>query len=496
MGKVLADRGVLEVTDLAESQSRMGRPKSSKSQRRIAIGLLLIVDVLMYGAAVYAARFASHEIFHLPSGQFFGSSLPAVSEALLAYLIIYWAYGLYNAGQLSSGGSDYRSVGNANAVGLVAAILIAGFETNWALDARTIVPFWFCTTCTALIGRFAMRRFVFAERKRGRPVERTLILGANSEGVAIASQLVQSPKCGSEVVAFLDDFKNGADEPVPGVPIIGKIDELEQVIKDQCIDSVLIASPKLLKEFFAREDRALEILSQVEVQMAWGGFELLTTGLRIKEEGNVPLVVLNKSRIRGLHFVLKTVLDYVIAIIALLILFPIFAVLAILVRLDSKGPAFHRRGVVGVGGKRFDAFKLRTMHINGDAMLTDEMKEEWRVHGKIQNDPRITRMGRILRKLSLDEMPQLLNVIRGEMSLVGPRMITPAELAQFGRWQHSRNFVKPGMTGLWQVSGRSNLSYDDRAKLDIYYIRNHSIWLDLRILIMTIPAVLSGRGAS
>jgi exopolysaccharide biosynthesis polyprenyl glycosylphosphotransferase len=297
-------------------------------------------------------------------------------------------------------------------------------------------------------------------------------------------------------VAFLDDFKNGADEPVPGVPIIGKLDELEQIIKDQCIDSVVIASPKLLKEFFGREDRALEILSQVEVQMAWGGFELLTTGLRIKEEGNVPLVVLNKSRIRGLHLVLKTVMDYVIGGIALLLLFPVFAVLAILIRLDSKGPAFHKRGVVGVGGKRFGAYKLRTMYVNGDEMLTDAMREEWRVHGKIQNDPRVTRMGKFLRKLSLDELPQLMNVIRGEMSLVGPRMITPAELAQFGRWQHSRNFVKPGMTGLWQVSGRSNLSYDERAKLDIYYIRNHSIWLDLRILVMTIPAVLSGRGAS
>src|ERR1044072_6237210 len=181
MGKVLADGGLLEVQELAESQSRMRRPQSSKFQRRTLIGLLLFVDVLMFGLGIYAARFGSHEIFDLPSGRFFGSSFAAVYLALAAYLAIYWAYGLYNAGQLSSGGSDSRSVGNANAVGLVAAILIAGFATNWELDARTIVPFWFCTTTTALIGRFAMRRFIFLERRRGRPVERTLILGANSE---------------------------------------------------------------------------------------------------------------------------------------------------------------------------------------------------------------------------------------------------------------------------------------------------------------------------
>lgn len=496
MGRVVAKGERVEARELTASPSPMRSIQSSKAQRRISIALLLITDVLMFAVGVYAARFASHTVFHLPSGHFFGSSVVALILAMLAYLAIYWAYGLYNASQLSAGGSDYRAVGNANAVGLVAAILIAGFQTNWALDARTIVPFWFCTTSATIVGRFAMRRFIFAGKRHGKPVERTLILGANGEGVAIAAQLAQSPKSGSTVVAFLDDFKPIGDEPVPGVPIIGTLDTLEATIEDQCIDSVLIASPKLLKEFFARDDRALEILSQVEVQMAWGGFELLTMGVRIKEEGNVPLVVLNKTRIRGLHFVLKTILDYAISFIALILLFPLFAVLWLMVKLDSPGPVFHKRGVVGVGGRRFFAYKFRTMYVNGDEMLTPEMKEEWRIHGKLKDDPRITRMGKFLRAASIDELPQLLNVILGQMSLVGPRMITPAEMERFGRWQHSRNLVKPGMTGLWQVSGRSDLNYEDRARLDIYYIRNHSIWLDLRILIMTIPAVLSRRGAS
>jgi exopolysaccharide biosynthesis polyprenyl glycosylphosphotransferase len=465
-------------------------------QRRLSVTLLLIVDILMFGAGVFAARWASHDAFHLPSGQFFGSSWSAIGVTTAAYLVIFWAYGLYNSSLLSSGGSDYKAVGNANAFGLVAAILIAGYQTNWALDARTIVPFWFFATCSTLAGRFIMRRFVFNEKKRGRPVERTLILGANSEGVAIAAQLAQSPRSGSMVVAFLDDLRSLGEEPVAGVPVIGKLDELEVIIHEQCIDSVLMASPKLLKEFFDRDERALEILSQVEVQMAWGGFELLTTGVRIKEEGNVPLVVLNKTRIKGLHLVLKTLLDYIVSGVALLLLFPLFVVLWVMVRRESKGPVIHKRGVIGVGGKRFYAYKFRTMFENADELMTPELKEEWRVHGKIKDDPRITRTGKFLRKLSLDELPQLLNVMRGEMSLVGPRMITQAELQRFGKWQHSRNLVKPGLTGLWQVSGRSELSYDERARLDIHYIRNHTIWLDLRILIMTIPAVLKGRGAS
>lgn len=493
MGKVVAGEGKVESCDIGAGSLRA---RSSRAQRRLSIAVLLGSDIIAFGIGLLAARWLSHALFQLPKGQFFGSSFVAVYATLAAYLAIYWAYGLYSSSLLSSGGGDYRGVGNANAVGVVAAILVAGSITDWALDVRTIAPFWFCTTCATLFGRFVARRFIFSQRRRGRPVERTLILGANGEGVAIAAQLMQSPKSGSKVVAFLDDVTEGESEPVPGVPIIGKLDELEAVIQRECIDSVLIASPRLLREFFAREERALEILSQVEVQMAWGGFELLTTGLRIKDEGNVPLVVLNKTRIRGLHLVLKTLLDYSVALLLLIVLFPLFLVLWILVKLDSKGPPIHRRGVVGVGGKRFDALKFRTMYVDGDSMITPEMQEEWRVHGKIKDDPRITRMGRFLRKFSLDELPQLLNVVGGDMSLVGPRMITPAEQQRFGGWRHSRTFVKPGMTGLWQISGRSELSYDDRARLDIFYIRNHSIWLDLRILILTIPAVIRGRGAS
>lgn len=468
----------------------------SRYQRKVTILMLLLVDTFAFGMGVGAGRWMSHRVFDLPGGQFFGSSFVAVWLTLVAYLAIYWSYGLYSAAQLSSGGSDYRSVGNANAVGVVAAILITGAITGWTLDARTIVPFWFCATLFTLGGRFVMRRFIYNETKKGRPVERTLILGANSEGVAIANQLAQSAQTGSRVIAFLDDFKTVGDEPTPGVPILGPLDTLEAAIAEHAIDSVLIASPKVLKEFFDREERALEILSQVEVQMAWGGFDLLTTGVRVKEEGSVPLVVLNKTRIRGLHALLKAILDLSVAALALVILFPLFILLAFLVWREDRAAPFHKRGVVGVNGRRFYAYKFRTMYPNADAMLTPEMREEWRVHGKIQSDPRITKIGRILRKLSLDELPQLVNVLRGEMSLVGPRMITPSELQRFGRWQHSRNLVKPGMTGLWQVSGRSDLSYEDRARLDIHYIRNHSIWLDLRILVLTIPAVLSRRGAS
>jgi lipopolysaccharide/colanic/teichoic acid biosynthesis glycosyltransferase len=180
------------------------------------------------------------------------------------------------------------------------------------------------------------------------------------------------------------------------------------------------------------------------------------------------------------------------------VLLPLFAVIAILVKMDSPGPVFYRRRVLGIGGKQFDAFKFRTMSCNGDEILQQhpELKAELEATQKLRDDPRVTRTGRWLRRTSLDELPQLINVILGQMSLVGPRMISPDEMEQYGQMQLNLLTVKPGLTGLWQVSGRSDLAYVERVQLDMHYIRNYSIWRDLQILFFqTPPAVIKRRGA-
>ncbi len=194
---------------------------------------------------------------------------------------------------------------------------------------------------------------------------------------------------------------------------------------------------------------------------------------------------------------LKHVLDRILA--ALLIVFssPLLLLLALIVRLDSPGPAIYRRRVLGRGGVPFDAFKFRTMFVNGDEILAayPELQARLQRDEKLKDDPRVTRSGRWMRKLSLDELPQLFNVLHGQMSLVGPRMISPPELPRFGDYAQERLTVKPGLTGLWQVSGRADTGYDERVYLDICYIRTRSLWLDLKLLLLTIPAVLKGKGA-
>jgi lipopolysaccharide/colanic/teichoic acid biosynthesis glycosyltransferase len=195
--------------------------------------------------------------------------------------------------------------------------------------------------------------------------------------------------------------------------------------------------------------------------------------------------------------VFKEALDRTIAFFGLLLISPLMAVLAVIVLLDSPGPALYRRRVLGRGGRPFDAFKFRTMVVNGDALVAADpsLKKQLEKDQKLKNDPRVTRSGRWMRKLSLDELPQLINVLRGEMSLVGPRMISPPELSRYGQHADELLRVKPGITGLWQVSGRSDLPSDDRVTLDIAYVRTRTLWMDIRLLFQTIPAVLKGRGA-
>jgi lipopolysaccharide/colanic/teichoic acid biosynthesis glycosyltransferase len=213
--------------------------------------------------------------------------------------------------------------------------------------------------------------------------------------------------------------------------------------------------------------------------------------------GGVPLITVNKVRLTGMDMIQKTILDYMIAIPVALFLLPFFITMFILVKRDSPGPFIYRRRVMGVNGKEFDAYKIRTMRQDSDAYFEKhpELWQEYEQNFKLKDDPRITRLGQFLRKSSLDELPQIFNVLKNEMSIVGPRMISPPELKKYNQFGTNLLTVCPGITGLWQVSGRSDVSYEERVRLDMHYIRNWSIWLDIQIILQTIPAILKRRGA-
>jgi lipopolysaccharide/colanic/teichoic acid biosynthesis glycosyltransferase len=229
--------------------------------------------------------------------------------------------------------------------------------------------------------------------------------------------------------------------------------------------------------------------------MSSGLYEVLTTGLTINEFAYVPLVYVNKVRLAGTDTALKFILDYLGAVVALIMLSPVLLLIAVCVKISSPGPVLHKRLVMGLNGKQFHALKFRTMVTNGDEILDQhpELKRELDTNYKLKDDPRVTRIGAFLRRYSLDELPQLLNVLRRD--IVGPRMIAPEEAPMYKQFVMNLMTVLPGITGLWQISGRSDISYEERVRLDMYYVRNWSIWLDLQLIFQTIPVVLSARGA-
>jgi exopolysaccharide biosynthesis polyprenyl glycosylphosphotransferase len=338
---------------------------------------------------------------------------------------------------------------------------------------------------------------VYQLRKRGYYLVPAIVVGGNEEGNLLAQQILDWSTSGLKLRAVLTANGNPQNNSFKADIYFGEIEELDVIIDTMGIRELILATSALSRDEMLSIFNRYGVSEKVNLRLSSGLFEIITTGLQIKELAYIPLVSVEKVRLTGLDRILKFSLDYSLAVIAVIALSPLLVIVAILVRLDSKGPIFHRRRVMGLNGIKFDAFKFRTMHENADEMLAadPELKAEFERNHKLHKDPRVTAIGEILRRYSIDELPQFFNVLRGEMSLVGPRMISPDEMSKYNQWGLNLLTVKPGITGLWQVSGRSDVSYEERVKMDMYYIRNWTIWLDFYLLVQTIPAVIKARGA-
>jgi exopolysaccharide biosynthesis polyprenyl glycosylphosphotransferase len=276
---------------------------------------------------------------------------------------------------------------------------------------------------------------------------------------------------------------------------LGTLSQLKEIVTKHDIDEVIITIPSEREwvQNMITDIRKLDVSIKIVPEI----FNLVTSTVEIGSINALPVVSLVKTPMRGLGFFLKRCMDMFGSIILLILCVPVFALVALAIKLDSKGPVFYRQKRIGKNGRAFQMFKFRSMVANADEIL-ESLESRNEVQGpafKIKNDPRITRVGRILRKYSIDELPQLINVLKGDMSLVGPRPPLPFEVEKYGDWEWRRLDVLPGITGLWQVSGRSDLSFQQWVKLDIYYIENWSIGLDIKILLKTIPCVIKGEGA-
>jgi len=382
-------------------------------------------------------------------------------------------------------------------------VVVASFLVpEFVISRGWLVMSWLVSTLMICTNRLVLRRMAYTMRSKGWFITPAVIVGTNSEAISLAMQLRDSNSSGVAILGFIEEHNldnlDRAHSSLIGLPILGGLSSLSTVLTNNGAEEVIIATTALTRAQLFETAQELVATPQVKMSLSSGLYEIFTTGMQVTSKGSVPLMSLNRLRLDPIEMTLKNILDYTLIITSLFVLLPIFALISLLIKLDSPGPIFHRRRVLGVGGKAFDAFKFRTMVVNGDEVLAQhpELLVELQANHKLKEDPRITRVGQWLRRASLDELPQIFNILLGQMSLVGPRMISPAEAEMYGQMKHNLLTVKPGLTGLWQVSGRSDLSYDERVRLDMQYIRNYSIWLDLQILIFqTLPVVLKGSGA-
>lgn len=468
-------------------------------------GALLLSDALMLllgFALAYWLRFYTG----IPV---FQEVIPAVDHYMRVILVLipvwlglFALLRLYDFQILLSGTSEYSRALNGCTSGMMIVVAASFIAPEFTIARAWLFMAWIFTTVLVSSNRWFLRRIAHALRQQGWFLTPTLIVGTNAEAISLANQLRNSLYSGFIVLGFIDEKSDSQPDQRPrsiiGLPVLGSVKELGTIVGTNGVEEIVIATTSLSREQLLSTTLELSAMPEVNVSLSSGLYEIFTTGMSVVTRNSVPLMSFNRLRLDPMETLLKGILDYSIVILGSLLLMPLIAILALAVKVDSAGPILYRRRVLGVGGREFDAFKFRTMHVNGDEILAQhpELLAELQATHKLKDDPRITRVGKLLRRTSLDELPQFINILLGQMSLVGPRMISPAEAEMYGQMRQNLLTVKPGLTGLWQVSGRSDLTYSDRVQLDMQYIRNYSIWLDLQILFFqTLPAVLKGSGA-
>ncbi len=384
----------------------------------------------------------------------------------------------------------------ACSLGSMIVLLFALFDHAKNFYAHHVLYFWLGTIFLTATTRLLVRWLAGRDALYARDPHKVLIVGSGQMAVNIYRTLFEESPTGYEFVGFVDSFPQAQIRELPFDYLIGSLDDLESILASRVVDEVLIALP--IKSQYDQIEAAIQTCDQVGVESKYvfDKFASIFSQQRF-ERGNMPAVAM-KLIADDYRRLIKRILDVVVALGALAILSPVLLVIVVAIKLTSKGPIVFTQDRFGQNKRLFKMFKFRTMVTDAEALLA-ELEQENEASGpifKMKNDPRITPLGRFLRKTSLDELPQLFNILRGEMSLVGPRPLPLRDVSNFEAATLMRRFcVPPGLTCLWQVSGRSTLGGEDLVALDLQYIDKWSLRLDLQILARTVPVVLKGSGA-
>lgn len=429
----------------------------------------------------------------------------------VALVVALAASGLYQA--VESRRTELIKIAKVTAVTTMAVLAISFFFRGYSYSRATVAIF-FVLAVPALVGTRALHRYLQGRLRSGADAgRRVAIVGTGPTGRRLGDALLDDPAYYT-LVGFIKENRHSANGSLNGLEILGDSGELRELVLSHDIDEILLAESSVSIE------RQQELIGAcMEVGVRWRLVPnlagLLHDRVEVDSVGGLPVVGLRGSRVVGYNWTLKRAFDVTLAAASGLILLPLMVAIALSIKLTSWGPVLYRQSRVGLRGRYFTMLKFRTMYINSDADVHQTYATDWifgrtghapslrgrrpgfqnagAVH-KMLDDPRVTAVGRFLRATSLDELPQLWNVMRGEMSIVGPRPPLPYEVERYTE-AHKRRFeALPGITGLWQVSGRNHLSFEDMVRLDISYIENWSLGQDVRIVLRTIPALVTDRG--
>jgi exopolysaccharide biosynthesis polyprenyl glycosylphosphotransferase len=373
---------------------------------------------------------------------------------------------------------------------------------NFLLRPQVFSRLMILEATALVITLLALERLIYryarqALRKRGIGVERVLVAGAGDVGRSVLSAIIARPDLGYTPVGYLDDRPELGQTAIGRVPGLGDLDQLDTRLSEGVADLVIITLPWVARQKIIDMVAICE-LRGVQSRVVPDLFQLNMSQVTIENLEGVPLLGLNaESRMTPSKQLAKRLIDLALIVLAAPFVAPLAFIVAIAIKLDSPGPALFSQRRIGKDGREFTLYKFRSMCDGADQMRDDLIRQTGAdpKRPKWENDPRVTRVGKWIRRMSIDEWPQLINVLRGEMSVVGPRPPTPDEVSHYEPWQRQRLNTLPGLTSLWQVSGRSNVPFEEQCLLDIYYIENWSIGLDIQIMLRSIPNVLLGNGA-
>lgn len=447
---------------------------------------LLVPDLIALGAMLPVAH-RLHALF-LPAGLPLGAYWLPLVVTMLAWIAAARFAGVYRSETRPLSAEIGQALRALCAAALALAVVVFLLKFHELSRAMTVVYFGL-----AAMALTVLRLLWRVLRRAPRPVRYYALVGRGAQAAEILSETSSHPEWGLKLAGCIVE---DGEEPDPDFVVLGRLSQIGKLLEEHVLDEVVFAVPR--ERLMAMEPAILTCQEEgVSVRVSLDVLRVGPARMTVAQLGGLPMLSMTRIPTDELALAVKRVFDVVVSASALLVLAPLLAATAVAIKLDSPGPVFFRQRRVGLHGRLFDILKFRSMRTDAEAMQAALLARN-EMSGpvfKITDDPRVTKVGRFIRRTSIDELPQFLNVLMGQMSVVGPRPPLPSEVAQYRRWHRRRLSVRPGITCIWQISGRNQIDFDRWMELDLEYIDHWSLANDLRIFLKTIPAVLGARGA-